>query len=86
MVEEEDNRDAIDETRQLIEKALAHQWTEMFSQFSDILMQVTSNSRESSTWSHSDKMNLFKVKMNLDISNLEGNIDVESVENLVQQL
>ena len=49
-------------------------------------MQVTSNSGESSTRHHSDQISPFKVKMNLDISNLEGKIYVESVGNWVQQL
>ena len=35
---------------------------------------------------HSNKINPFKVKMNLDIPNLEGNIDIESIDNWVQQL
>ena len=38
MAEEADNRHAIDEIEQLIEKALARQQTEMFAQFSEILM------------------------------------------------
>ena len=58
----------------------------MFSQFSEILLKVTANSMESSTQSHYDKIITFKVKMNLDIPNLEGNIDRESVDNWVQQL
>ena len=58
----------------------------MFAQFSEILMQVTSKSRESSTRHHSDKISPFKVQMNLDIPNLEGNIDAESINNWVQQL
>ena len=86
MVEEENNRHATDETKQIIEKALARQWTEMFTQFSEILMRVTSNSRESSTQHHSDKIISFKVQMNLDIPNLEGKIDAESIDNWVQQL
>ena len=49
MVEEADNRHATDEIDQLIEKALACQRTEMFAQFSEILMRVTLNSREYST-------------------------------------
>ena len=36
--------------------------------------------------SNSNKISPFKVRMNLDIQNLEGNIDVESVDNWVQQL
>ena len=35
---------------------------------------------------HSDKISPFKVQMDLDIPNLEGNIDMESVNNWVQQL
>ena len=35
---------------------------------------------------HSDKINPFKVKMNLDIPNIEGKLDVESIDNWVQQL
>ena len=35
---------------------------------------------------HSDKISPFKVQMNLDIPNLEGNIDAESIDNWVQQL
>ena len=58
----------------------------MFTQFSEIIMWFDSNSRESSTWTHSDKIIPFKVKMNLYIPNLEGNIDVASVDNWVQQL
>ena len=38
MAEEADDRHATDETEQLIEKSLACQRTEMFSQFSEILM------------------------------------------------
>ena len=49
-------------------------------------MRVTSKSRESSTQPHSDKISPVKVQMNLDIPNLEGNIDVESIDNWVQQL
>ena len=49
MAKEVDNRHATDETEQLIEKALAHQRTEMFAQFSEMLMQVTLKSRESLT-------------------------------------
>ena len=81
MVKEVDNRDATDEIEQLIEKELAHQRTEMFAQFSAILMRVTSNSEESFSWPHSDKIIPFKVQMNLDILNLEGKIDVESLNN-----
>ena len=58
----------------------------MFTQFSEILLKVTVNSVESSTRSHYDKIITFKVKMNMDIPNLEGNIDRESVDNWVQQL
>ena len=36
--------------------------------------------------SHSEKISPFKVQMNLDIPNLEGNTDMESVDNRVQQL
>ena len=86
MTEETDNIRATNETKRLVEKALACQRTKMFSQFSEILMRVTSNSRESSMRPHSDKISPFKVKMNLDIPNLEGNIDVKSVDNWVQQL
>ena len=70
----------------MIEKALAFQRTKMFTQFSEILLRDTANSKESSTRSHFDKINPFKVKMNMHIPNLEGNIDVESVNNWVQQL
>ena len=35
---------------------------------------------------HSDKIIPFKVQMNLDILNLEGKIDTESIDNWVQQL
>ena len=49
-------------------------------------MRVTANSREFSTRTHSDKIIPFKVKMNLDILNLEGKIDAESINNWVQQL
>ena len=86
MVEEADNRHATNKIEQLIEKSMAHQQTEMFTQFSDILMRVTVNSRECLTQPHSDKIIPFKVQMNLDIPNLEGKIDVESVDNWVQQL
>ena len=79
MVEEVDNRHATEEIEQLIEKALARQWTEIFAQFSEILMRVISKSRETSMQPHSNKINPFKVKMNLDIPNLKGNIDVEFV-------
>ena len=58
----------------------------MFAQFNDILMRFTVNSGESSTQPHFDKISPFKVKMNLDIPNLEGNIDAESIDNWVQQL
>ena len=58
----------------------------MFAQFSEILIRVTSNTEESSTRHHSNKINPFKVQMNLDIPNLEGNIDMESVDNWVQQM
>ena len=86
MGEEADNRHATDETKKLIEKALARQRIEIFAQFNEILMRVTLNSGESLMRPHSDKINPFKVKMNLDIPNLEGNIDVESVDNWVQQI
>ena len=36
--------------------------------------------------SHFDKISPFKVQMNLDIPNLKGKIDVESVDNWVQQM
>ena len=86
MDEEADNRHVTNETKQLIEKDLALEWNKMFTPLSDILMQVTSNFGESSTRHHSDKINPFKVKINLDILNLEGNIDAESIDNWVQQL
>ena len=86
MVEEVDNRHAADKTKQLIEKSLAHQQTKIFTQFSEILMRVTANSGESSTRLHSDKISPFKVQMNMNISNLEGKVDAESVGNWVQQL
>ena len=86
MVEETNNRHATDEIEKLIENALAHQWTEMFTQFNKILLRVTANSGESSTRSHSNKIIPFKVQMDIDISNLKGNIDMESVDNWVQQL
>ena len=35
---------------------------------------------------NSDKISPFKVQMNLDIPNLEGNINTESIDNWVQQL
>ena len=38
------------------------------------------------TQTHSDKINPFKVKMNLDIPNLEGKIETKFVDNWVQQL
>ena len=86
MVEEADNRHATNEIEQLIKKSLARQRTEMFTQFNQIFMRVTANSGEFSTQSHSDKISPFKVQMNLDIPNLEGKIDAESVNNWVQQL
>ena len=49
-------------------------------------MQITVNSGESSTRPHSNKIIPFKVQMDIDISNLKGNIDMESVDNWVQQL
>ena len=49
MTEETDNRHATDETEKLIEKALALQRIEMFTQFSEILLRVPVNSGESST-------------------------------------
>ena len=58
----------------------------MFTQFSEILMRFAWTFGESLTRPHSYKINPFKVQMNLDIPNLEGNIDVESVENWAQQL
>ena len=85
MTEGYNNRHATDETDQLIEKALARQQTKMFTQFSEILMRVTANSGESLTRPHSNKIIPFKVQMNLDIPNLEGNIDVESIDNWVQK-
>ena len=86
MAKETYNRHATNETKQLIEKSLAHQWTEMFTQFSKILLRFTVNFGESLTQSHYDKIIPFKVQMNLDIPNLEGNIDMEFVDNWVQQL
>ena len=84
MVEEAYNRHATNETKQLIEKELARRRTKMFAQFSEIFLRVTTNSRESSTHSHSNKIIPFKVQMNLDIPNLEGKIDAEPVDNWVQ--
>ena len=49
-------------------------------------MRVTVKSKESLTQSHSDKIIPFKVQMNRDIPNLEGNINTKSVKNWVQQL
>ena len=49
-------------------------------------MRFASTSGESLTRPHSDKISPFNVEMNLDIPNLEGNINVESVDNWVQQL
>ena len=86
MTKEIDNRHATDETKQLIEKCLAHQRTEMFAQFSEILMRLTLNSKESSMRHNSDKIIPFKVKMNLDIPNLEVKIDMKSIDNWVQKL
>ena len=86
IVEEGDNRHATDKTEQLIEKELARQQTKMFCHFSEILIQVTLNYGESLMRPHSDKIIPFKVQMNMDILNLEGNIDTESVDNWVQQL
>ena len=56
------------------------------SSFNEILLRVTANFGESSTWSHSNKISPFKVQMNLDIPNLGGNIDAESIDNWVQQM
>ena len=86
MAEEVDNRHTTDEIEKIIEKSLAFQQTEMFSQFIEILMRFTTNFGESSTRSRYNKINPFKVQMNLDIPNLEGKIDVESIDNWVQQL
>ena len=58
----------------------------MFAQFTEILMRVTLNFGESSTRPHSDKISPFKLQTNLDIPNIEGNIDAESIDNWVQQL
>ena len=58
----------------------------MLAQFSEILLKITTNSVESSTQSHYDKIIPFKVKMNMYILNLEAKIDVESVDNWVQQM
>ena len=58
----------------------------MFTQFRNILNCFSLTSGESSTFPHFDKIIPFKVKMNLYIPNLEGNIDVASVDNWVQQL
>ena len=58
----------------------------MFAQFKYILNRFASMSKESSMTPHSDKIIPFKVQMNLDISNLEGNIDTKSIDNWVQQL
>ena len=49
-------------------------------------MQFTSTSVESLMISQYDKIIPFKVKMNLDILNFEGNIDVKFVDNCVEQL
>ena len=83
MAKEVDNRHATNEIEQLIEKALDRQRTKIFTQFNKILLRDTANSRESSTRTHFDKISPFKVQMNLDIPNLEGNIDMESVNNWV---
>ena len=58
----------------------------MFTQFSEILMRFASNFGECLTRPHSDKIGPFKVKMNLDIPNLYGNIDAEFIDNWVKQL
>ena len=58
----------------------------MFSQFNEILKRFCSTSGGFLTRMNSEKMSPFKVQMNLDIPNLEGNIDAESVDNWVQQL
>ena len=49
-------------------------------------MQFTLKSRVSSTRAHFDKINPFKVKMNLYLPNLIVKIDAESVDNWVQQI
>ena len=49
-------------------------------------MQLASNSKESLTWPHFNKIIPFKVKMNLDILDIEGKINVEYVDSWVQQL
>ena len=86
MAEEKNNIHVTNETERLIKKELAHQQTEMFTKFSKILMQFSLTSRESSTRSHSNKIIPLKVKMNLDILNIECNIEVESFDNWVRQL
>ena len=86
MAEEKNNIHVTNEIERLIKKELAHQQTEMFTKFSKILMRFALTSRESSTRSHSNKIIPLKVKMNLDILNIECKIDVESFDNWVQQL
>ena len=86
MAKEADNRHATNETKQLIEKTMAHRHTKMFAQFNEILLRFASTSRESATRHCYDKIIPFKVQMNLDIPNFEGKIDAESVDNWVQQL
>ena len=49
-------------------------------------MRLTLKYEESSTRPQSDKIIPFKVKMNMDILNLEGKIDTEFFDNWVQQL
>ena len=58
----------------------------MFSQFNDILIWFASNFKESSIQTHFDKIIPFKVQMNMEIQNIEGKIDVESIDNWVQRM
>lgn len=90
MAEEANNKHATEETKRLIEQALAQQRTEMYEHFNEILARLTSSFGSTlvsnSTRNAFDKASPFKVQMNLDIPNLEGKIDAEFVDNCVQQL
>ena len=58
----------------------------MFSQFNKILTQFALASIGSSMRPHTDKISPFKAQMNMDIPNLEGKFNIESIENWVQQI
>ena len=86
MVEEAYNRHATDEIEQFIEKELTHWRTKILSQFCEIIMRVTANFEESLTRPDYNKISELKVLINMDIPNLDGNINAESIDNWLQQL